>query len=591
LIVIDVLYKLLQAWLFVPAVALLLGAALARAGRVAVSNRDILDFVLSPPGLLWAAVAAIAGVTLLLGELAGLMGIVAVVDAGHRPGLWRVLGSATRNVRGIAQLGAIVTVLLGLTLAPFGLLAVLTYGLLLTEQDIYFYVQDRPPAFWAAVSIGVVLVLAALAAGLTLSIRWALALPIVLFERARAVAALRASRERTQGARLRIGILLVGWPLVVWLVGLGLEAGFLRGATAALTGAGERPLFLILALLIAQGALLATVAFALVVGQALLIRRLYLERSAALGLPLAPPADTGPSRSSPWPRRLAYASLALILLAPLALWADLSRYLTERRPVQVTAHRGHARAAPENTLSALRRAIASGADYAEIDVHHTADGVIVLLHDRDLKRVAGDPRRLADVPYAEVRQMDVGSWFDPAFAGERIPTLAEAIEVARGRIKLHIELKFFGPDQRLAGDVARFIRAEDFEADCLIASFRYDALQHARQVNPRLRTALTVAHALGDASRFDVDVLSIRADHLSDALLRQAHDRGREVHVWTVNDPRQMLRLMQRGVDNILTSDPDLLIRVRDDWTARTDGERLLLAARSLLGVDPFAGR
>src|SRR5262249_32888341 len=160
-----------------------------------------------------------------------------------------------------------------------------------------------------------------------------------------------------------------------------------------------------------------------------------------------------------------WLSLPLFLLAPLAIWTNLSRSLADRPPVLVTAHRGHARAAPENTLSAMRKAIESRADYAEMDVQLTADGKVVLLHDRDLKRLAGVSRRLDELSYDEVRQLDVGSWFAPAFSGERVPTLAEVIALCRGKIRLNIELKFFGPDRRLARAVAELIREQDFESE------------------------------------------------------------------------------------------------------------------------------
>src|SRR5262249_36686698 len=180
----------------------------------------------------------------------------------------------------------------------------------------------------------------------------------------------------------------------------------------------------------------------------------------------------------------------------------------------------------------------------EMDVQQTADGVVVLLHDRDLKRVAGVSRRLDELTYDEVRQLDVGSWFAPAFAGERVPALAEVIDLCRGKMRLNIELKFFGPDRRLAHKVADLVREQNFESDCIITSLNYDALLEVKRHNPRLRTGLIVAHALGDVSRLEIDVLSVRADFLSDALLYTAHRLAREVHVWTVNDPGQMTRLM-----------------------------------------------
>jgi glycerophosphoryl diester phosphodiesterase len=235
----------------------------------------------------------------------------------------------------------------------------------------------------------------------------------------------------------------------------------------------------------------------------------------------------------------------------------------------------------------MRKAIESRADYAEMDVQLTADGVVVLLHDSDLKRVAGVSQRLADLSYDEVRQLDVGSWFGPAFAGERVPTLVEVINLCRGKIRLNIELKFFGPDRRLAQTVADIVREQDFESNCLVTSLNYDALREVKRHNSRLRTGLIVAHALGDVSRLEVDAVSVRADFLSNELLRAAHRHGREVHVWTVNDARQMAQLIKRGVDNIITSDPDLAIGVRDEWANLTETERLVLASRLLLGLDP----
>ena len=589
LFVFELLFKLLETWLLVPAVAVAMAIVLAGAGRVAVSNRDILDFLLSPLGLLYAALLGTVAAGFFLLEQAGIMVVAALGRSLERPHVKRMLRVALRMSLRIAQLGAIKAVLLALTFLPFVLLAVLTYTIFLTRHDIYFYVNERPPIFWLAAGIGVVLLLAAAIVGAVLYVRWAFALPILLFESQPPRAALRASRERVRGAAWRIGSILLGWQLLTLILGAILLAGFRFVAAAVLLRFEESRIALIL-LLVAQGGFVATVSFAAVVGQGLLARRLYLIRSEQCGINRPDGLELAEGSGTPippWSWRLAFLSMPIFLLAPLAVWAGLPQYVEAGQPVGVTAHRGHARAAPENTLSAIRKAIESGADYAEVDAQMTADGVLVLLHDRDLKRVAGDSRRLADLTYDEVRKLDVGTWFSPAFAGERVPTLAEVIDLSRGRIKLNIELKLFGPDQGLARAVADLVTKKDFVSDALITSFDLDSLATVKQVNPRLRTGLIVAHAIGDISRVDVDVLNVRADHLSDELLRDARRRGREVHVWTVNDPREMTRQIKRGVDNILTSDPDALIRVRDEWTNLTGAERLLLSSRLLLGLDP----
>jgi glycerophosphoryl diester phosphodiesterase len=116
--------------------------------------------------------------------------------------------------------------------------------------------------------------------------------------------------------------------------------------------------------------------------------------------------------------------------------------------VAVVAHRGASREAPENTLSAIRLAIARGVDACEVDVQATADGVLVLLHDEDLARVTRDPRSVWRLSYAEVQRLEAGSWFSRGFAGEPIPRLEQVLDLARGCIALTLELKFRSPDLR-----------------------------------------------------------------------------------------------------------------------------------------------
>jgi glycerophosphoryl diester phosphodiesterase len=589
LFIYEVLFKLAEAWLLLPATALFLAAILSQAGHVAVSNQDIFAFLVTPLGMLYAAVFGCVAAALRFVEQAGIMVIVTPQVTGERPALLPTLRTFWQQLSRIVQLGAIQAGFVALALAPFVLASVLTLGSLLSEHDFYYYWNERPPVFWVAASIAGVLLASASGIGVWLCIRWAFALPILLFENQQARAALAVSGKRVRGAVLQVGSILLGWLIGVLALGVLAEVGFRLGARAVLGVAGE-PWVVLILLLVASCGLVATVSFVLIVGLSLITRRLYLHRGEQLGLHLSKLCSTAEGVGKPlsrWRRLVPWLSMPLFLLAPVATWISVTGYLEDRPMIMVTAHRGHARAAPENTLSAVRKAIESGADYVEIDVHQTADGKIMVLHDRDLKRVTGLSRRLDELTYDQVRALDVGSWFSPEFAGERVPTLGEVIEVCRGKIRLNIEMKVFGPYRQLAQAVADAVRQQQLEADCIVTSLSYDAVVEAKQRNPGLRTGLIVAHALGDPSRVDVEVLSVRADFVSNDLLRSAHRLGREVHVWTVNDAGSMRRLLMRGVDNIITSDPDLAVRVRNEWASLTRPERLALASRVLLGIDP----
>lgn len=587
LLVFEAIFKMIEGWVLVPAVALLLHTVLAQGHRSVVSNHEILDFLSTPLGILYASLFGALAIAARLIEQAGVMLVTTQAANEQRLSLAGWLRTLLLSSLNIVKLGAAKLLGLAFTFAPFVVLAALTYWALLTQHDIYFYWKDRPPIFWIAVSIGVLLLACAATFATWLYVRWSLALPIVLFERKLAHAALRISRQRIRGFAWRVAGLLLGWQVVSLLITALVSALYRQVAVFVLGIAAERSTWLILLLLIGQALVLAAVSFVVVVGQALLTRRLYLLRSPpGLGVDeRAKATTTATANADSSPTRWAYLALGFVLVSPLGVWIGLTQTESTKPWVQITAHRGHARAAPENTLSAIRKAIDSGADYAEIDVQLTADGQVVLLHDRDFMRVSGDRRRLADLTLAEVEQLDVGSWFSPEFAGERVPNLAEVMELARGRIKLNIELKYYAPDAGLAQAVAAEVAHQHFTHDALVTSFDYAALHTIRQQNPQQRVGIIVAHSIGDLGRLEVDAISVRADHLSPTMLHAAHLLQREVHVWTVNDPAAMSRWIWEGVDNLITSDPDLAVVVRQQWVEASEGERLLHASRVLLGI------
>ena len=122
----------------------------------------------------------------------------------------------------------------------------------------------------------------------------------------------------------------------------------------------------------------------------------------------------------------------------------------------------------------------------------------------------------------------------------------------------------------------------------MVSSLHYDALQAARRANPRLRTAAIVTVSIGNIDKLDVDGLSVNARHLSTRLIRLIRSRNKDLYAWTVDDPKAMVTLMERGVPNIVTNRPDLLVGLRAEFAGLTDVERRLLAAAYLLGMEPL---
>jgi glycerophosphoryl diester phosphodiesterase len=192
-------------------------------------------------------------------------------------------------------------------------------------------------------------------------------------------------------------------------------------------------------------------------------------------------------------------------------------------------------------------------------------------------------RRLEAIEYDELKTIDIGSWFSADFTAERIATLEEAIDLARGRIKLNIELKYNRPDPELGDKVGNIVRRKAFETECVVTSLRYQALRDFKARFPELRTGLIVFEAVGDPLRADVDLVSMHAGRVTSRLVTQAHKQGKEVHVWTVNDPHNALSMIELGVDNIITDNPEGLRRLLQAWSDLTDTERIALVLRRLV--------
>lgn len=235
----------------------------------------------------------------------------------------------------------------------------------------------------------------------------------------------------------------------------------------------------------------------------------------------------------------------------------------DRSSAAVTAHRGGAKMAPENTISALEYSVKSMSDYAEIDVQETKDGEIVLLHDNNLKRTTGMNRNIWELDYAEVEQLDAGIKFNKNFRGEKIPTLKEAIEYADGKINLNIEIKYNGHNENIVNRVVKIITDCGFEENCVLTSMNYGFLKEAKQLNPDIRTGYTMTMTYGDLSELAAaDAFSVKYTYISESFVESVHALGKEVYAWTLNYKGDMKRMIDCGVDNVITDDPELVHQV-----------------------------
>ena len=236
------------------------------------------------------------------------------------------------------------------------------------------------------------------------------------------------------------------------------------------------------------------------------------------------------------------------------------RFTVHGKNVQIIGHRGSCKRAPENTVSSILCAAQDKADYAELDVQETRDGVVVLMHDKNLKRVAGVNENVSDTSYNDIEKLDVGSRFSKKFKGEKIPTLDQVMKASNGKIKLDIEIKNYVDDTDLVKKVAQLIKDNNFADKCLVCSFDYNALVKVKELNPKIRTGYITN--LGKGAKLNLkyaDYYSVYYPSVNKGIVEKLHKNNKKVHVWTVDSEKDFNSSIQMGVDDIITNYPGKL--------------------------------
>lgn len=226
----------------------------------------------------------------------------------------------------------------------------------------------------------------------------------------------------------------------------------------------------------------------------------------------------------------------------------------------ITYHRGYSSRAPENTMASFEAALEDGCPRIELDVQMTADGVAVVTHDTSLRRCTGCNANIYDLPYAQVQQLDAGRWFHRQFTGSYIPTLEEVLALCKGKTELNIEIKPSTFTPTLEAETVRLIHAYDYGADCVVTSQSYETLCKVKELDPDITTGYILA--LGVGTYYDLpaaDFFSVESTFITAGMVQQIHLRGKTISAWTINRQQDAEKLLQLGVDDLITDKPEII--------------------------------
>ncbi len=592
LLVAHLLVRLFVLAIITPLASLLLSMAIATSGQSALTDQDIAHFLVSPVGLM----AALGTFCLLIASaVLDVALMTSIFRAGERTAS-EVLSHSLRFVMShfASLLGFSLQLIIRILLIalPFLIVAAIVAMFSLTQYDINYYLTYRPPGFVIGASIIAIIALALVSLLVRQLSSWAVALHLVLFEKQPSRKAFAHSKQRLSGHKAQLVTTLLAWVFARAMLGIAVAviAGAMLNLMPGLFSMNLRSVATATIVVLLLWALANAIVTALSNGALSdLLYRLYLHVSPDAAQVTASElgADKQPSHAS-IPLGALIAAAIVAVIGGLFAGGMLLETVGSTRTVEIIAHRGAAGSRPENTLAAINKAAADDADWIEIDVQETADNEVVVAHDSDFMKLAGVDLKIWDATMADLTEIDIGSWFDPSYSGERTPTLRQALKAVKGRGKVMIELKYYGHDVDLESRVVGIVEETDMASDVSVMSLKYDGVRKMQALRPDWRYGVLAATAIGDLAALEADFLAVNTGQASLQLIRRAHSQGKQIYVWTVDDPITMSRMISMGVDGLITNEPALARQVMEARNQLTTYERLALWLTDRFRVGSF---
>ncbi len=575
---IHVFFRLVSAGILVPLIGIIVGVAISFSGQTALTDQDIVRFLVTPAG-------ALGGLTVVSLLIVSAILDVALMTAVVRSGVLRPVaalqtaaGFGLRSAAALMKFAASLLMRVLVIVIPFLAFAAAVALLMLREFDINYYLAVKPPSFLIAAALiaaaGVILVLVLIR---QLS-AWAVALHLVLFDGKPTRLAFTESAQRMRGERAG----LVG-RVGLWLavrIGVSALVAFLAAVSLAalpdLFGRNLRLIAGVLIMVMLLWALIDLVISAVANGALANLLSSTFDHSLEGG---RASSDVCSRVAMDWKSPVATGLIAVsgLSLVSIAGGGVLLGNVGVDSEVVIIAHRGAAGSRPENTRAAVEKAIEDGADWVEIDVQETADGHVAVVHDSDFMKAAGVNLKVWDATVEDLDRIDIGSRFDPAYADQRTPLLGDVLAAAKGRVRVIVELKYYGHDVDLENRVVELVEKAGMADQIATMSLKYSAVRKMRELRPGWRTGVLAATSIGNLSGLEADFLAVNLGEVSPRLLSRAEAAGKDVYAWTVNDPVTISRMISMGVDGLITDEPGLASEVIEYRASLDAPARLML--------------
>ncbi|MEG7965244.1 glycerophosphodiester phosphodiesterase [Bacillus cereus group sp. Sample30] len=548
-------YKLLAAIVFVPLFGIIFNKLLYFGGYANATNDELLAFLKTPYGILAIVILSLLALFLIFTEFAVLIIISYFAHKRQKVRLRPIL------YKTVTYLPTLFTY----CLPGFILYAVVLLPLLNMGYETALIPQIQIPNFITGelfkTTMGQVGYYTFFAVVAYLNLRWIFVLPIVVLEQKPFRVAARKSAKLVKESFFKVLFFLVGFFIsigIVYVLFLGIYLLCLWGVYEFTNPKGTFALLAESTMSVFLTSTLYLFSFIVTPFYIMAITRLYLQKVPVEDVLLEEGLDYSKTKADKCffqKHRWKFIGVYIVgIITAGMVVAFIVTFITNtyKEPI-IMAHRGYISKGVENTKEAIQGAIDAKADYAEIDVLQTKDGELAVIHDLKLKRLANANVHVSDLTMDELRQLTLSQ---DGFSGQ-ISTLDEIIKLAKGKIKLNIEVKLHGGEKDFVNKVLKTIKDNEFEKQCVIQTLHYPLIKEFKRANPNIKVGYILYASRAHLKNVKADFYVAEEYMLNKKLVKEARKLNKPIYVWTVNDMESLKGYYKLNVDGIITDYPE----------------------------------
>ncbi|MEY2304579.1 glycerophosphodiester phosphodiesterase [Bacillus anthracis] len=548
-------YKLLAAIVFVPLFGIIFNKLLYFGGYANATNDELLAFLKTPYGILAIVILSLLALFLIFTEFAVLIIISYFAHKRQKVKLRPIL------YKTVTYLPTLFTY----CLPGFILYAVVLLPLLNMGYETALIPQIQIPNFITGelfkTTMGQVGYYTFFAVVAYLNLRWIFVLPIVVLEQKPFRVAARKSATLVKESFFKVLFFLVGFFIsigIVYVIFLGIYLLCLWGVYEFTNPKGTFALLAESTISVFLTSTLYLFSFIVTPFYIMAITRLYLQKVPVEDVLLEEGLDYSKTKADKCffqKHRWKFIGVYIVgIITAGMVVAFIVTFISNsyKEPI-IMAHRGYISKGVENTKEAIQGAIDAKADYAEIDVLQTKDGELAVIHDLKLKRLANANVHVSDLTMDGLRQLTLSQ---DGFSGQ-ISTLDEIIKLAKGKIKLNIEVKLHGGEKDFVSKVLKTIKDNEFEKQCVIQTLHYPLIKEFKRANPDIKVGYILYASRANLKNVKADFYVAEEYMLNKKLVKEARKLNKPIYVWTVNDMESLKGYYKLNVDGIITDYPE----------------------------------